>query len=130
MLRRLAPTVVAAGAVAAVTLSGACGLREPLEPPEAYGTYCARCHGDDGLGDPKAVRLNPKLDLVGSEMVQEGDAALVRRRIAEGRGAMPGFERKLTAEEMDALTTYTLERFGPSPEPTPPPPSPDGPSGG
>lgn len=97
--------VLAVGAIA-------CGPREPLEPPEAYDTYCARCHGGDGRGDPKAVRLNPKLDLVGSEMVRQGDATLVRQRIAEGRGAMPGFERKLTPEEMDALTEYTLERFG------------------
>lgn len=119
----MAAAVLAAGAAA-------CGPREPLEPPEAYDTYCTRCHGDDGRGDPKAVRLNPKLDLVDSEMVRQGDATLVRQRIAEGRGAMPGFERKLTPEEMAALTEYTLERFGPPPDATPPPPTPDGSSEG
>lgn len=99
------------GALAIAALA-ACGPREPLPAPEAYGRYCARCHGDDGRGDPKAVRLNPRLDLVRSLMMREGDAVLVRERIAAGRGAMPGFERKLTPEELDDLTAYTIERYG------------------
>ena len=108
----------AAGRAAAALLCllpaslAACGPREPLPPPQAYDRYSVRCHGDDGRGDPKAVRLNPKLDLVRSEMVRQADLARVRESIVEGRGAMPGFERKLGAEEIDALTAYTVERFG------------------
>jgi mono/diheme cytochrome c family protein len=90
----------------------ACGPHEPLTPPQAYGRYCARCHGDDGRGDPKTVRLNPKVDLVRSEMVREGDLARVRESIDQGRGAMPAFRRKLTAQEVEGLTAYTVERFG------------------
>lgn len=93
--------------------AGACGPREPLPAPQAYERYCGRCHGDDGRGDPQAVRLNPKLDLVRSEMVRERDLARVRESLLEGRGAMPGFERKLSAEEIEGLTVYTVERFGP-----------------
>jgi mono/diheme cytochrome c family protein len=89
----------------------ACGPRGPLTPPESYDEYCARCHGDDGRGDPKMVRLKPELDLVRSEMVREGDLALVRRRIADGEGTMPGFEQKLSPEELEALTLWTVERF-------------------
>lgn len=99
-------------AAVALALAAGCGPRAPLPAPEAYDRYCARCHGDDGRGDPKAVRLNPRLDLVRSLMVAEGEAELVRERIAEGRGAMPGFERKLSPGEIGALTAYTLERFG------------------
>lgn len=99
------------GLLVLAVLAG-CGPREPLPAPEAYGRYCARCHGDDGRGDRKAVRLNPRLDLVRSEMVRDGDDALVRERIADGRGAMPGFERKLTAGEIEELTAYTIERYG------------------
>ena len=106
---------LAVGAVILGALAG-CGPREPLPAPEAYARYCERCHGDDGRGDPKAVRLNPRLDMVRSMMVREGDAALVRERIADGRGAMPGFERKLSPEEIDALTAYTIERFAEEPQ--------------
>lgn len=90
----------------------ACGPHEPLTPPQAYGRYCARCHGDDGRGDPKTVRLNPKVDLVRSEMVHEGDLMRVRESIDQGRGAMPAFRRKLSAQEIEGLTAYTVERFG------------------
>lgn len=93
-------------------LVAACGPRAPLEPPRAYDRYCGRCHGDDGRGDPKAVRLNPKLDLVRSEMVRDGDLPRVEENISQGRGAMPGFERKLAPEELRALAAYTVERFG------------------
>ena len=58
------------------------------------------------------VRLKPKLDLVRSEMVLEGDLDLVRERIAEGEGTMPGFKAKLTPEELEGLTRWTVERFG------------------
>jgi len=91
-----------------------CGPRGPLTPGQAYGRYCARCHGADGRGDPKAVRLNPKLDLVRSKMVRAADPERVRMRIARGRGAMPGFRKKLSPEEIEALTAYTLLRFGPT----------------
>jgi cytochrome c5 len=111
--RTAAAAVVPASALALLLLgSAACGPREPLPAPEAYERFCARCHGDDGRGDPKAVRLNPRLDLVASEMVRAGDRELVRERIAEGKGAMPGLERKLVPGELEALTEYTIERFG------------------
>lgn len=110
---RAAARIAAAGSCLLAFLAGtACGPRRPLTPPDAYHRYCARCHGDDGLGDPKAVRLNPKLDLVRSEMVRDGDLARVRERIENGRGAMPALKHKLSPEEIEALTAYTVERFG------------------
>jgi len=89
-----------------------CGPSGPLTPPKAYGRYCARCHGDDGRGDPKAVRLNPKLDLVRSKMVRTADLDRVRESVKDGRGAMPAFRHKLSGKEIEALTVYTVERFG------------------
>lgn len=106
------PVAALAVCLVLAVVVGACGPHEPLPPPQAYERYCGRCHGDDGRGDPKAVRLNPKLDLVDSEMVREGDLPRVRESILEGRGAMPGFERKLAPEEIEGLTAYTVERFG------------------
>jgi mono/diheme cytochrome c family protein len=113
------PAALAGASLLALALGAltGCGPREPLPPAAAYGRYCDRCHGDDGRGDPKAVRLNPRLDLVRSLMVRQGDAELIRERIAEGHGAMPGFERKLSAEEIDDLSAYTLERFAGAGEP-------------
>lgn len=112
MARALRRTAAAAVLCGLALLPAACGPREPLPAPEAYDRFCARCHGDDGRGDPETVRLNPRLDLVASEMVRAGDRELVRERIAEGKGAMPALERKLVPGELEALTEYTIERFG------------------
>lgn len=108
VLPRLAPILL----LPALAVLASCGPSGPLSPPQAYGRYCARCHGEDGRGDPKAVRLNPKLDLVRSEMVREGDLTRVRGSIDDGRGAMPAFRHKLSVEEIEALSAYTIERFG------------------
>lgn len=111
--RRAAAAAALCGLVLLPLLaSTACGPRDPLPAPEGYDLFCARCHGDDGRGDPKTVALNPRLDLVASEMVQAGDRELVRDRIAQGKGAMPALERKLVPGELEALTEYTIERFG------------------
>lgn len=116
-LRRAAAAAVHCGlALLPLLGSTACGPREPLPAPEAYDRFCARCHGDDGRGDPKTVALNPGLDLVASEMVRARDRELVRDRIAKGKGAMPALERKLVPGELEALTEYTIERFGKEPE--------------
>lgn len=110
--RAAAPAALLSSCVLLLAALAACGPSGPLEPPQAYDRYCARCHGDDGRGDPKAVRLNPKLDLVRSEMVREADLARVRKSIADGHGAMPTFRHKLSAAEIQALSAYTVERFG------------------
>ncbi|MGD2116616.1 MAG: cytochrome c [Acidobacteriota bacterium] len=99
-------------AVLLVLVAAACGPPRPLTPEVSYDYFCARCHGDDGTGDPDAVKLNPKLDLLRAEMVREGDRELVRERIVEGKGSMPGFRDKLEPHEVEELVTYTLERFG------------------
>lgn len=97
--------------LAAAALGVGC-TRVPTEPDAAYRQLCARCHGDDGRGSPRVVP-NPKLDLTASEAVRRGDVATVRRQIADGHGAMPGFARKLTPQQVDALARYTVELAGP-----------------
>lgn len=74
-----------------------------------YREYCARCHGDDGKGNPRSMKRYPNLDLVTSPMVRRGDRALVRERIAKGYGPMPGFSRRLDPAQIEALVDYTFE---------------------
>gem|GEM_PF-2143711 len=97
-------------------LATACGPPRPLTPQVSYDYFCARCHGDDGKGDPRSVTLNPKLDLIASDMVKSGDRAAIRKRIVQGEGSMPGFQEKLAPHEIDDLVAYTLKRFGPDAE--------------
>jgi mono/diheme cytochrome c family protein len=93
--------------------AAACGPPRPLTPQASYDYFCARCHGDDGTGDPRTVGLNPKLDLIASDMIKSRDREAIRQRIVQGEGSMPGFQEKLEPHEVDELVAYTLERFGP-----------------
>ena len=85
----------------------ACG--KPKTTPEMYRKLCARCHGKEGEGNKRGLRLYPLLDFSRSEMVRRGDRAAVRRRIAEGHGPMPAYQRRLTPEEIDRMVDFTFQ---------------------
>jgi mono/diheme cytochrome c family protein len=83
--------------------------RKNLTTPGLYETYCARCHGDRGQGVARGLKLYPHLDFRASPLVRRGDRAAVREQIAEGDGPMPGFKRRLTAQEIDRLVDFTFQ---------------------
>jgi mono/diheme cytochrome c family protein len=78
-----------------------------LERGEAlYQEYCASCHGPQGAGDgPAAEALNPKPANL-KEMApyhSDGDLAW---KIAQGRGAMPGWKRQLRARQIWDIVNF------------------------
>jgi mono/diheme cytochrome c family protein len=93
--------------LAAMLLAGC--ARKSLATPELYRTYCARCHGAEGRGDPRYLDRYPYLDLLASPMVRRGDRAAVRRRIADGDGPMPGFSHRLAPPEIERLVDFTFQ---------------------
>ena len=93
----------------ALMLLAACGGTQDRSAPARYTQSCARCHGAQGQGPRRAVKLYPRLNLLTSPMVLQGDRAAVRQRIAEGHGPMPAFYRRLTQEEIEKLVEFTLE---------------------
>lgn len=82
--------------------------------PGLYRSYCRRCHGAEGQGPGRDVKLYPYLNLRESPMVLRGDRAAMRQRIAEGQGPMPGFRRRLNPEELERLIDFTLRLPNPS----------------
>lgn len=97
--------------VACLLLAAACGP-DPATPAGLYHAQCARCHGVDGTGNPRAAKKMRGLDLTASEMIAAGDREKIRRNLVEGEGSMPPFGEKLSAEEVEILVTYTLELAG------------------
>jgi mono/diheme cytochrome c family protein len=71
-----------------------------------YRRHCARCHGLDGTGNPRAVGRQPGLDLTRPEVLDIGRDE-IRRRIVEGEGTMPAFGDKLTPEQIDRLVALS-----------------------
>jgi mono/diheme cytochrome c family protein len=73
---------------------------------ELYMNRCASCHGANARGDgpaAKGLRQKPS-DLVSmAGMHEDGDVAW---KIAEGRGAMPGWKKTLTEEQIWYLVNF------------------------
>ena len=84
--------------------------------PGLYRSYCRRCHGAEGQGPDRDVKLYPYLNLRRSPMILREDRAAVRQRIVEGQGPMPGFRRRLNPEELERLIDFTLQLPHTSPE--------------
>jgi mono/diheme cytochrome c family protein len=101
----------------AVLLAASGCVRKNLTTPELYDTYCARCHGDHGEGDPRSLTLYPHANLLASPMARRGDRAAIRERIAEGFGPMPAFKRRLAPQEVERLVDYTIQLSHPGQTP-------------
>lgn len=86
----------------------ACASDEHLSEAQLYAKYCSHCHGDDGRGGEGMKEIEAEMDLTTGEMLTTGDREGIRRRIAGGHGAMPGFSRKLSPEQIQGLVDYTL----------------------
>jgi len=76
---------------------------------ELWSANCVRCHAEDGRGVRAQRALDPKLDLVASDVVRGGERGLVYQRIAWGYAGMPGFAHKLEQGDLELLTQYVLD---------------------
>ena len=70
-----------------------------------YKAKCATCHGPDGKGDT-AMGKTMKVKDLGSAEVQKQSDADVTTIIDKGKKPMPGYEGKLTKEQIDGLVKY------------------------
>ena len=76
--------------------------------PTLYKTKCAMCHGADGKGEtPMGKKLNIR-DLGSPEVQKQADAELTTI-ISKGKGKMPPFEGKLTAEQIGQVLAHIRE---------------------
>ena len=99
------------GAVAfSACSSGGSSQAVPSDPvlalgQQIYKANCASCHGQRGGGG-----IGPKLaGLVAERYPNIADQEAV---IANGRGSMPKFGSRLSAEEINAVVRYTRELLG------------------
>ena len=72
---------------------------------DVYKAKCASCHGPDGKGDTAmGKKLNLK-DLASADVQKQSDADLTTV-IEKGKKPMPGYEGKLTKEQITDLVKY------------------------
>ena len=70
-----------------------------------YKAKCATCHGPDGKGDTAMGKTMKVKDLGSAEVQKQSDADMTTI-IEKGKKPMPGYEGKLTKDQIDGLVKY------------------------
>jgi mono/diheme cytochrome c family protein len=80
---------------------------ESAQTPVLFRERCARCHGEDGRGQTVIGRMVNAPNFTDENWWnEEKDERRFLRSIAEGRGEMPPFGKKLTRPEIRTLAAY------------------------
>lgn len=70
-----------------------------------FKAKCAACHGADGKGDTPVGKTLKVASLGGADVQKLTDAEL-EKAISDGKGKMPSFKTKLTADELKAVVGF------------------------
>jgi mono/diheme cytochrome c family protein len=97
---RLSPALAALAAVTATLSAGGSAAQTSnwIKPPpgaQEYQHYCIACHSAPG-------RVGPEL----SKVFVENREAVIRDKIINGSGTMPGFKYNLSNQQVDLIMTY------------------------
>ena len=101
MRKFLAP--LATGVFCVLTL--AIAAQAENDPAKFYKANCILCHSADGSGSgPTGKALHAK-DLRSDEVQKQTDAAL-SESIAKGKGKMPAFGTRLSADDLTKMVVF------------------------
>lgn len=73
-----------------------------------YKAKCAGCHGADGSGQTAMGKKMNVRDFHAPEVQKQSNADLTKF-ITDGKGKMPAYGKKLTAEEITGLVSFIRE---------------------
>lgn len=81
-------------------------LAELSEGAKIFNNNCAACHAG-GLNRVVAAKT---LKAAALEKYGMNSVAAITTQVTKGKGAMPAFGKKLSAEEIDLVANYVLEQ--------------------
>lgn len=102
ILLRIAISAVLIGLASLAFPSPAAGQTDAAK---VFKANCALCHGATGAADTPTGKALKAKDLKSAEIVSKSDAELVEV-IAKGRGKMPAFGSKFSADVINSLVAY------------------------
>ena len=70
-----------------------------------YKAKCGSCHGPDGKGETSIGKAMKLRSLAAADVQKTSDADLTKV-ISDGKGKMPAYKGKLTADEIKALVAF------------------------
>jgi mono/diheme cytochrome c family protein len=105
-------TVMRSVAISLAVFTGACAVcfcvkaqDETMSVTAVYKTKCAVCHAADGSGSGTVGKQLTVPDFRSSE-VQKHTNEQLELAILNGRGKMPGYTGKISADQIKQLVTY------------------------
>ena len=81
-----------------------------MDAAALFAKHCAKCHGKDGRAKTFRGRLSRARDLTNAEWQARVSDDALSTSIADGRGSMPSFKKKLSADEINSLVAH-VRRF-------------------
>lgn len=86
--------------------------KRPADGRAVYANNCARCHGGDGTSQTTMGQMTEAPDLTDAGWQRGKSASRMSASVANGRGQMPAFKKKLSRQEIAAAVAYirTLKR--------------------
>lgn len=91
----------------AVLLGSAVWARADEAGKKLYQRDCQTCHGPDGAGNLQLAKvLQVDIPPITAAALKQKDDAEMLHSIAEGKGKMPGFAKKLSVEEQRQVLEY------------------------
>ena len=88
------------------------GVQTQMSPAEAktakklFSQKCVSCHGSDGAGKTAFGQIAGARDLADPGWQDRVNDKEIVNSIIYGRGQMPSFEKKLSKEQVTALSMY------------------------
>ncbi|HMH45510.1 MAG TPA: cytochrome c [Pyrinomonadaceae bacterium] len=106
-------SVVVLGISAAVLMIGVARSSNVIASPatafdaaSVYNGKCAGCHGRDGRASSLHSRHEHARDLTSAEWQDGVSDERIYNSISNGKGKMPGFNKKLSDSQIDELVKY------------------------
>lgn len=115
VLSLAAAALFAASAVASGVKTAAAAQKGQSQAERGRAVYeakCTRCHGADGAGRTRMAEIVEPPDMSDPAWQRRHSNARMVAAVANGRGQMPAFKKKLTRQEIAAVVAYvrTLRR--------------------
>jgi mono/diheme cytochrome c family protein len=107
-MKHLVVLVFLVGALGVLFALGESRVRAtPMEgAATSYVRNCASCHGRDGHAKTVKAKRNHARNLVDPEWQARVSDERIFNAIMNGKGKMPGYGKKLTEQQIDALVSY------------------------
>ncbi len=86
----------------------------PQSAAASYKKHCASCHGKDGRSKTFKAKLNHARNLTDAEWQDRVSDERIFNSIMNGKGKMPGYSKKLSEQQIDALVPFVraFEKVG------------------